>query len=204
MARKRAVIGQHEALYTLIERAPPGGRYALQAADLRRTQELDGAVSAAGLDTRVATLILLECVLAYLDPQDAASLLAWASRTFPSACVVTYDPTRPNDAFGRQMLLNLQARGCPFRSISAAPDPEHLVARLHACGWARAECADMNDVYTRVLEPASRRAAERLELLDEVEEWHLILGHYALAVGVNDAQGLLAGVTLAATRDAAD
>ena len=198
VARKRAVIGQQEALYTLIEGAPPGAVYALQAADLRRTKELDAAIVATGLDTGLPTLVLLECVLAYLEPQDAASLLSWAAAKFPTSVVVTYDPTHPHDPFGRQMLLNLQARGCPFRSISAAPDPEALMVRLHACGWSRAECCDMNAVYTTFLEPSSRRAAERLELLDEVEEWHLMLGHYALAVGVNDPQGVLAGVTLAA------
>lgn len=121
VARKRAVIGQQEALYTLIEGAPPGAVYALQAADLRRTKELDAAIVATGLDTGLPTLVLLECVLAYLEPQDAASLLSWAAAKFPTSVVVTYDPTHPHDPFGRQMLLNLQARGCPFRSISAAP-----------------------------------------------------------------------------------
>jgi tRNA wybutosine-synthesizing protein 4 len=109
---------------------------------------------------------------------------------------VTYDPIKPDDAFGRQMLMNLEARGCPFRSLAAARDADATAERLRACGWHRAQCRDMNHVYSRVLEPQARRAAERVEMLDELEEWHLMLAHYALAVGVNDAHGLLARVVL--------
>lgn len=172
--------------------------YALHAVDLRNTAELDEAIAAAGMDTQRPTLVILECVLAYLEANEAAAVLAWAARKFPTGAVITYDPTRPHDAFGRQMLVNLQARGCPFRSIAAAADPEQHAARLRQCGWARAECCDMNTVYRGVLDPHSRRAAERLELLDEVEEWHLMLAHYVLALGVSEPgpDGLLRDLTL--------
>lgn len=205
VARKRAVIGQHEALYSLAERAAPTMTYALHAVDLRKTNELDDAIATAGMDTQRPTLVVLECVLAYLEAEEATAVLAWAARTFPTAAVVTYDPTRPDDAFGRQMLVNLNARGCPFRSIAAVSDPERHAARLRQCGWARAECCDMNAVYRHLLDPHSRRAAEQLEMLDELEEWTLMLAHYALALGVNEGQRdahIMRGVTLTPQRSA--
>ena len=123
----------------------------------------------------------------YMEPPQAAALLSWAAAAFPTAAVVVYDPTRPEDAFGQQMLLNLSARGCPLRGISGGASPAAHAARLRAAGWASSSCADMHDVYGRFLEPLARARAERREMLDELEEWVLIQRHYALALGINDA-----------------
>jgi tRNA wybutosine-synthesizing protein 4 len=138
------------------------------------------------------TLVLLECVLVYMEPPQAAALLAWASAALPTSAVVIYDPTRPDDAFGEQMRLNLAARGCPLRGIAGGSDPAAHAARLRTAGWQRAACADMHDVYHRFLEAQPRCAAERRELLDELEEWTLIQRHYALALGVNDGAAVRA------------
>ena len=131
--------------------------------------------------------MLLECVLVYMEPPQAVELLRWAAQALPTAAVVVYDPTRPDDAFGQQMQLILAARGCPLVGIAGGADPAAHAARLRAAGWARAAAADMDQVYRRFLDPAPRAAAERREMLDEVEEWTLIQRHYALALGVNDA-----------------
>ena len=144
------------------------------------------------------TLVLLECVLVYMEPPEAAELLRWAAGALPTAAVVLYDPTRPHDAFGKQMLLNLAARGCPLVGIAGGADPAAHAARLRGAGWARAAAADMDDVYRRFLDPEPRAAAERREMLDEIEEWTLIQRHYALALGVNDATpgGMLRSLSL--------
>ena len=47
-------------------------------------------------------------------------------------------------AFGRQMLLNLEARGCPLRGIRGAPDLAAQRERLTSCGWERSASLDMN------------------------------------------------------------
>jgi tRNA wybutosine-synthesizing protein 4 len=135
----------------------------------------------------IPTLVLLECVLVYMEPHQAAELLRWAAAALPTAAVLIYDPTRPHDAFGQQMLLNLAARGCPLVGIAGGAEPAAHAARLRSAGWARAAAADMDEVYRRFLEPGPRAAAERREMLDEIEEWTLIQRHYALALGVNDA-----------------
>ena len=44
------------------------------------------------------------------------------SAAAPASAFVLYDPIGPDDPFGRQMLLNLDARGCPLRGITGAPD----------------------------------------------------------------------------------
>ena len=44
----------------------------------------------------------------------------------------------------------------------------------------------MNDVYYRLLSPEAVARAERLELFDEVEEWHLMSAHYCIAVACKE------------------
>jgi hypothetical protein len=46
-------------------------------------------------------------------------------------------------------------------------------------------------VYERFLDPQARRAAEALELLDELEEWRLLMSHYCLCLAT--AGGELGG-----------
>lgn len=211
--RKAAVIARQEPLRSLlcegaVADASSGcvssARYALQPADLRQPAQVAAAVAAAGLDPAKPTLVLLECVLVYLEPESAAGLLGWAARAFPTSCVLSYDPTRPDDAFGRQMMLNLRARGTPFRGIGSAATPAAAAARLVAAGWERASGADMAAVSARLLDPSALRNAERVEMLDEIEEWTLFQRHYALALGVSEggAAGLFAGMTLPTTADA--
>lgn len=81
--------------------------------------------------------------------------------------------------------------------IEATPDPRGAVARLRRFGW---ECvyggdskdsssADLRTVWERHLPAESRALASSIEQLDELEEWHLIMEHYFLAVGVKRGGG---------------
>ena len=117
--------------------------------------------------------------------------------------VVVYDPCRPGTAFGRQMAANLRARGCELAGIEGARDPEGAAARLRRAGWespgsgegeggqatagasvSSSSAADLRAVWERLLPREARALASRVELLDELEEFNLIMEHYFLAVGV--------------------
>lgn len=116
--------------------------------------------------------------------------------------VIVYDPCRPATAFGRQMAANLRARGCELLGIAGATDPEGAAARLRRAGWespgnggdgdgeggqgsaAASAAADLRAVWERLLSREARALASRVELLDELEEFNLIMEHYFLAVGV--------------------
>lgn len=39
----------------------------------------------------------------------------------------------------------------------------------------------MLEVYDKYVDGEERRRAERIEFLDELEEWHLIMSHYCLS-----------------------
>ena len=165
------------------------GGYRVVAADLRDVPSLDAAVRAAGFDPTLPTLVFSVCCLAYL-PDARAAVIRWAAEacsSSPASAYALYDPMRPDDAFGRQMLLNLEARGCPLLGIRGGADPETHAARFRASGWTRAGCVDMNDAHAAAAreDPEGTRRAERAEMLDELEELRLMQAHYCVAWGTS-------------------
>ncbi|KAG2452241.1 hypothetical protein HYH02_003268 [Chlamydomonas schloesseri] len=165
--------------------------YSLAPVDLRDLGALEAAAAAAGFDTQAPTYILSECVLVYMDPAQSSPVVGWAGATFPNALMAIYEQIKPDDAFGRQMVSNLAERGCPLKGLPATPSLQAHCGRLTAGGWAAADARSMDTLYQTFLPPEERQRAERLEIFDELEEWHMIQEHYCIALGRNDRDGLL-------------
>jgi [phosphatase 2A protein]-leucine-carboxy methyltransferase len=76
------------------------------------------------LDPSLPTLLLFECVLAYISPSASSQLLDWfikfiqSSPTGVLGCVV-YEMFGLNDAFGRVMVDNLRVRTARCSRASA-------------------------------------------------------------------------------------
>ena len=70
------------------------GGYRLITADLRDITGLRALVAAAGIDVNVPTLLLSECVLVYLEPEDSCAIIAWAAREFKRSVFMTYEQVR--------------------------------------------------------------------------------------------------------------
>lgn len=163
--------------------------YCLVSADLRSTEELGRALSAAHWNPSLPTFVLLECVLVYMDSKNAFNILEWLAQPLQTAACVIYDPINPNDAFGKQMMVNLQSRGSPLLGI--LPSKEAQIERLLQSGWTTAQSMQMSDVYRTSIPIEERRRTERLEIFDEFEEWNLIQQHYCIALGLKDDSGIL-------------
>ncbi|PQM35775.1 tRNA wybutosine-synthesizing protein 4 [Prunus yedoensis var. nudiflora] len=115
-----------------------------------------------------------ECVLIYLDPDSSRAIVGWTSKAFSTAIFFLYEQIHPDDAFGQQMIRNLEAKEKLFLDQ----------------GWQRAVAWDMLKVYSNFVEAQERRRIERLELFDEFEEWYMMQEHYCVAYAINDAMGL--------------
>lgn len=169
--------------------------YCLLPADLRQIDKLNDVLLKAGVDTSIPTLVLAECVLVYVEPEDSLALMKWAVKTFPCNVFLLYDMINGNDPFGQQMIHNLEKRGIPLPGLKASPTADSYRQRLLSAGFASAQAADMNTMYAAV-DPAERARIERVEILDELEEWQLIMGHYCIACGINDLNGTLKDIRL--------
>jgi tRNA wybutosine-synthesizing protein 4 len=160
-------------------------RYSLLPADLRDLDQVETALTRAGVDYSIPTFILAECVLVYMHPHQSDSLLNWLGHKFsksPAAAMVLYEQVNPDDAFGKQMLMNLSVRGCPLLGIVSSLEAHR--ERLKKAGWGRAEAKTMNEIYKTCLDGNDVRRIQKLEIFDEFEEWDLIQEHYCIALGV--------------------
>lgn len=102
-----------------------------------------------------------------------------------------YEQIKPDSMFGRQMIRNLEERGAPLYGAHCTPTLEAHQERLLSCGWRRSFAEDMLTLYRDMLDPRDRMRVEGIEMFDEFEEWHLIMSHYCVSVGVKDKLGVL-------------
>lgn len=160
--------------------------YKLLPADLRDLKSLNMILDQAKMDSSLPTLILAECVLIYLDPNVSRDAVEWAGQKFSTSVFVVYEQIYPDDGFGRQMLKNLERKGCPLLGLHDTPTLEAKKKRFLDLGWQRSEALDMDVIYNQHIDPKERKRVERLELFDEFEEWHILQEHYCISYGIND------------------
>eukprot|EP00891_Asterochloris_glomerata_P002981 jgi/Astpho2/2981/fgenesh1_pm.00051_%23_4_t len=186
------LLGQERPATTDVDNASlVTSSYSLLPADLRKGDNVCGALQKAGINPALPTFVLAECVLVYMEPAESAALVRCLGGLLSTAVFVLYEQIRPDDAFGRQMLMNLESRGCPLRGIRGTKDLAAQKQRFLDNGWQRAEALDMHTVYGRHVDPLQRRRIERLELFDEFEEWNMLQSHYCIAIGYNDTHDCL-------------
>lgn len=146
----------------------------------------------------VPTLFLLECVQMYLPDQQSRSLLQGISDSCHFSYLALYDPILAHDRFGKTMEQNLRKKSLitdSTLSILQTRTLENQVDKLYQCGFDFVTGSDMMDAYNTIMSNAHKVRANRCEMLDEIEEWNLIMRHYCFAVACsinydNDASKL--------------
>merc|ERR1712019_77606 len=83
--------------------------------------------------------------------------------------------------------------GCPLLSIHEYPTIAAQRERFTTRGWDDCKGADMNLIYSKFLDQEDVERIQRLELMDEFEEWHLIQSHYFVLVATRTGSGASAG-----------
>jgi tRNA wybutosine-synthesizing protein 4 len=185
MEQKLAAMSKAQSMQALMKTAAPcltkqrvslaDGTYHLLSADLRDVKGTVAALSAAGANPAAPTLIIAECVLVYMEPADSAALLAALSSAFSQAVFVNYEMLLPHDSFGQMMVSNIQSRGCMLPGYTPYPTLSSQIQRFHSAGWEAVCAMDMLTVHDSFIDAAEVKRVARIEPLDELEEWHLIM-----------------------------
>ncbi|KIX03541.1 uncharacterized protein Z518_07094 [Rhinocladiella mackenziei CBS 650.93] len=147
-----------------------------------------------GVDKTLPTLIVSECCLIYLPPDDADAVLQYFCTliTNPtSLAIVIYEPIRPYDSFGKTMVSNLMSRGIQLQTLEKYAGLEEQKERLRTYGFdgeaagpgAGREASDIDFVWQRWIAPDEKERVDGLEWMDEVEEFVLLAKHYCICWG---------------------
>ncbi|KAL4934256.1 protein C-terminal leucine carboxyl O-methyltransferase ppm1 [Aspergillus undulatus] len=144
------------------------------------------------VDNTLPTLLLSECCLVYLSPDEAAGVVQYFTHSlFPAPnekseplALILYEPIRPDDAFGRTMVANLATRGIQLQTLHKYASLESQRRRLHEQGFDGGQAAaDVDFLWERWVAEEEKERVARLEMLDEMEEWKLLAQHYCVAWG---------------------
>ncbi|XP_007526690.1 leucine carboxyl methyltransferase 1 [Erinaceus europaeus] len=154
-------------------------RYAVIGADLRDIPELEKKLKKCNMNTQLPTLLIAECVLVYMTPEQSANLLKWASSSFDTAMFINYEQVNMNDRFGQIMIENLRRRQCDLAGVETCKSLESQKERMLSSGWETASAVNMMELYSR-LPRAEVSRIESLEFLDEMELLEQLMQHYCL------------------------
>ena len=139
------------------------------------------------IDTTLPTLIISECCLCYLPPAAADTVaLYFTQHFFPDTTpfgLILYEPIHPNDPFGKTMVSNLAARGIVLQTLKRYGSLEAQEARMKSYGLRGTGGASVKDLWDKGVEEKEKERVAGLEMVDEVEEWELLAGHYCVAWG---------------------
>jgi len=154
-------------------------RYAIIGADLRDLPELEEKLKKCNMNPQLPTLLITECVLVYMTPEQSANLLKWAASSFDTAMFINYEQVNMDDRFGQIMIENLRRRQCDLAGVETCKSLESQKERLLSNGWETASAVDMMELYSR-LPQAEVSRIESLEFLDEMELLEQLMQHYCL------------------------
>ncbi|PYH48333.1 protein C-terminal leucine carboxyl O-methyltransferase ppm1 [Aspergillus saccharolyticus JOP 1030-1] len=152
-----------------------------------------------GLDTSLPTVLISECCLIYLEPEEADAVVefftgvfsaptttstATATTTATPLGLILYEPIRPDDAFGKTMVSNLATRGIQLQTLHRYASLAAQRERLRAHGFVDGQAAaDVDFLWERWVGETEKERVAGLEMLDEMEEWRLLARHYCVAWG---------------------
>lgn len=161
-------------------------KYDLMPLDLREIN-LQGDKLLLYLKKDMPTLVISECVLCYLTPEDNEKVLQFFKLNFEDLAVIMYEPMGLEDAFGQTMEQNLTSRGIDLHTFKKYPDLKSREAFFRdTLGFKTVKSTDLAEIggyasnnLSWLLEKELARAT-RIEMIDEVEEIRLLLQHYCL------------------------
>lgn len=144
------------------------------------------------INPNLPTLLLFECVLAYMSPSASDAVIQWFADYFAKSGSeesvalggIVYEMFGLNDSFGKVMLNNLKARHVELPGVEPYPTFASLPNRFLRLGFNGASAVTLRDVRRSHTSGEELQRISELEFLDEIEELELVLQHYAITWGL--------------------
>lgn len=119
--------------------------------------------------------------MAYIEPQHILALIQYLASAFPLLAMLDYDMVNPKDPFGKMMLQNFKLRGIPLKGMDFFSSLADIKGHYEQQGFA-VEIHNMRDMYYSHINQEERKRIEKLEFLDEFEEFVLMMQHYFMSL----------------------
>lgn len=166
----------------LIKRELHSSVYHCVPCDLRDLSDLENTLKTkCGVNPSLPTLFITECVMVYMDASQSTALVNWVAQNFANALFVNYEQVEMGDRFGDVMLENLKSRGCGLVGVKHCISMQSQLDRFLKNGWSGAHGSDMLQIY-HGLPPQELTRIERIEFLDEMEVFEMLLKHYCVII----------------------
>ena len=150
-------------------------------ADLCDFSDLWTKLIAAGLDTKCPTIILIECVLCYIDSSSVQKLLKQLSNHLPQQSIlITYDPmvpkpsvnsplsalnTRRRSDFAQMIADKFTERNAPIQHNIKSTEMQEKFQK--SCGWQYVRAVNMYTASRNILTREERQISILAEPFDE-------------------------------------
>ncbi|CAA21793.1 leucine carboxyl methyltransferase, involved in regulation of PPA2 [Schizosaccharomyces pombe] len=138
------------------------------------------------VDFSLPTIVLSECCLCYLEPEEASSLCRWFQNMFATSGIVVYEPIQGMDNFGKMMKANLSARGVILKTLDCYETTEQQRMRFLDYGYSEVIAEDFLTIEETWIPIEEKKRTMSIEMLDELEEWQLLAKHYCLTFAATE------------------
>lgn len=86
------------------------------------------------------------------------------------------------DSFGRMMKGNIQSAGYYIPGIDIMENVDNITNLYLTNGFEVSKALTMLQAYEHFISHEDKARVNRIERFDEVEEWELLMNHYAFSV----------------------
>lgn len=75
-----------------------------------------------------------------------------------------------------------QQKNCPLLGITENKTIQSVKQHYQKVGYDHVEVYSMLDIYNKFVDQIERKRIEKIEFLDELEEWNIMMGHYFISL----------------------
>ncbi|KII66842.1 Leucine carboxyl methyltransferase 1 [Thelohanellus kitauei] len=178
ISAKMRVIARYNKLNSIFTHSSTGlssTKYRQIACDITHIPSLNQSLLSHGFDKTKPTIIVSECVLAYLEDNQVMDLVNYFS-AIERAVFVNYDPMNFGDTFGKMMEKNVHGFSYDFRA-------KKICESITNAEWDDALGYSMWDIYQSQIPKSIRSKMDSVEFLDEINLLQDLLTHYCISLG---------------------
>lgn len=161
------------------------GKLTMISHDIRDATLFINKLIAAQFNPLLPTFVITECVLVYLNKDSVHQIIQALSTLIPTNLIwISYDMIRCDDIYGKMMVKNLTSAGFKLPGFLDFPTIESHKQKFLNASFETTNCIDMLRFYNQMISLEEKKRIMKLEILDEIEEWNLLMAHYSLTIAV--------------------